>query len=700
MKMRLLLVLAFAVLSCSSNSSNVPSYSTAIQEAQDAAYEVTRAGGTSVGIALVTRDRVVLASGYGMADVANSVPATANTMFPIGSVSKMFAAVAVMQLVDQGLVDLEKPLVQYLPSFKMADARYDKITVKMLLNHTSGIAGTRYTSAETTVAVPGYAEAVLASLADQRLKADPGAFAVYCNDGWTLVDPLVAAVGKMSYVDWVKQKIFAPLGMTNSTFSLAPLPDGSYAKAYKSGVAWPQEYINVDAAGGIYSTPADMAAFVRMFLNEGMSAGGTRVLSKESVQKMGVDQTIGTFNPVPNKGFAYGLGWDSVIDSGLGQAGVKGWTKNGGTFFYGAQILVAPEEGLAAVALGPAGGGYAPLAITQRVLMRALAETGRVASFPQPLPARAAPATSAPAGLLASVEGVYANYAHVYQLKAESDGTLSMRILTADGFPSAAASVLRYRTDGWFSSDATPLISFSVVSGGTNQYLAVRAPGGDHSYLDTQAYAQKVTGRGAPLSTAWNGRLGKKWLVVNEPPDGIPFMVGEDPRFGLKTLTDLPGVLFALPALPPINMGWQAQVVDASANDQTAGMMLLIPGLQGTDMDSLDVVLRGGEEWLRWGGYLHRPLETVPVLPAATTSPVAIGSSEGYAEWRSVRLKGSTVQISISGASAWRLYDKDFTTLASGGASGQPVVPSGAVTDFAYLMLFGNAGDSVTVTVP
>jgi CubicO group peptidase (beta-lactamase class C family) len=240
MKMRILLVLAFAVLSCSSNSSNVPSYSTAIQEAQDAAYEVTRAGGTSVGIALVARDRVVLASGYGMADVANSVPATANTMFPIGSVSKMFAAVAVMQLVDQGLVDLEKPLIQYLPSFKMADARYDKITVKMLLNHTSGIAGTRYTSAETTVAVPGYAEAVLASLADQRLKADPGAFAVYCNDGWTLVDPLVAAVGKISYVDWVKQKIFAPLGMTNSTFSLAPLPDGSYAKAYKSGVAWSQ----------------------------------------------------------------------------------------------------------------------------------------------------------------------------------------------------------------------------------------------------------------------------------------------------------------------------------------------------------------------------------------------------------------------------------------------------------------------------
>ena len=82
--------------------------------------------------------------------------------------------------------------------------------------------------------------------------------------------------------------------------------------------------------------------------------------------------------------------------------------------------------------------------------------------------------------------------------------------------------------------------------------------------------------------------------MVNEHPDGLPFLVGEDPRFGLMTLPGLPGVLFALPALPPMSMAWQAQAVDASASDQTAGMMLLIPGLQGTDMNDLDVVVRGG----------------------------------------------------------------------------------------------------------
>lgn len=116
-------MLAFALLSCSCNTTSLRSYSAAIHEAQDAAYEVLSQGGTSVGIALVTRDKVVLAGGYGMADIASSASVTADTMFPIGSVSKMFAAVAIMQLVDRGLVDLDKPLVNYLPSFRMVDPR-------------------------------------------------------------------------------------------------------------------------------------------------------------------------------------------------------------------------------------------------------------------------------------------------------------------------------------------------------------------------------------------------------------------------------------------------------------------------------------------------------------------------------------------------------------------------------------------------
>jgi hypothetical protein len=127
--------------------------------------------------------------------------------------------------------------------------------------------------------------------------------------------------------------------------------------------------------------------------------------------------------------------------------------------------------------------------------------------------------------------------------------------------------------------------------------------------------------------------------------------------------------------------------------------MLRIPGIASTDMNTLDVLVRGTEEWLRWGGYYHRPLEKVPVLPAAAVTAVAIGP-EGYAEWRSVRLGKSPVSITISGARAWRLYTDRFKALSSGGASGQPELPSATEPELAYLMLFGDAGSSVTVSLP
>jgi hypothetical protein len=328
------------------------------------------------------------------------------------------------------------------------------------------------------------------------------------------------------------------------------------------------------------------------------------------------------------------------------------------------------------------------------VLQRALVEKGRLAAFPKPLPARAAPVAAAPDGLLASVAGTYANYDHVFQLRAEADGSLSMLTLSNGAF--VAPNVLQYRSDGWFTSDAAPLTSFSVVSGGANQYLAARVASGDKSYVDTMAFAQKVTDRGAALASGWSGRLQRQWLVVNEHPDALPFLMNEDPRFRLMTLADAPGVLVAIPALPPMNMGWQAQVVDGSASDTTASMMLLIPGLQGTDLDDLDVVVRDGEEWLRWGGYLHRPLETVVALPAAAASTVVIGA-EGFAEWRSIACGTGSAAVAITGASAWRLYDATFQPLGSGGDGGQAALPTDA--GLVYLMLQGDAGGSVSVTV-
>lgn len=120
-------------------------------------------------------------------------------MYGIGSVSKVFAAMAAMKLVDQGKIDLDAPLVQYLPDFRMAAPEYPQITVRMLLNHSAGFAGTDYRNGFTNAPVPGYAAQVQQALATQRLKHQPGEMAVYCNDCFTMIEPLVAAVSGQPY---------------------------------------------------------------------------------------------------------------------------------------------------------------------------------------------------------------------------------------------------------------------------------------------------------------------------------------------------------------------------------------------------------------------------------------------------------------------------------------------------------------------
>ena len=683
--------LASPVLLAACAHTSTPNYEAARQEAQTAAQEVLRLGSaTALGFALVSAERMVWADSYGYADLPTQQAPSATTMFGIGSTSKMFATVAVMQLVEQGRVELDAPLLRYLPTFRMLDARYTAITVRMLLNHSSGFPGTIYRSIFTTRPASGYAEQVLAALAQERLKAAPGYMSVYCNDGFTLIELLVREVTGKRYADYVQSAILDPLGMKHSAFTGEPFAPGSYATVYRAGVAQPQEFVGAQASGGLYTNPTDMAAFARIFLNGG-ALGSTRILSAASLQTMTVDQTLGTFNPAKSMAWSYGLGWDSVHEAGLQAVGVQAWTKGGDSNFYGAELIVAPDDGLAVMVMGTQGAGFNHNVLAQRVLLRALAEKGRIATFPAPLAPLASPVATVPVGISEAVEGVYATYASVAQVRKDSDGSLITLRLGPDGFGPGIAP-LRYRSDGWFTADSTPLSSYRAVREGTRQYLVQRAAAGVGHYLEQQAYMERVQAPGTPLSAAWGKRVGSSWLLVNESPDSHVDQILGTRRFSLVAIPELPGLVIA----------WQSGdtpapiVLDPTASDTTARMMLVIPAMNGRDLNDLDVVNQGGEEWLRWGDSLHRPQATVPLLHANASSTVSIGA-EGFAEWRSVQAGAAPVQITLSGASAWRLYDPDFHCIASGTASGQTSLPAGA--GLAYLLLFGAANTSATVTL-
>jgi hypothetical protein len=441
-----------------------------------------------------------------------------------------------------------------------------------------------------------------------------------------------------------------------------------------------------------------------MFLSGGR-VGTTRILSAASVAEMAKDQTIGSFDPIHNDSLAYGLGWDSVSQPGLAAVGFDGWAKGGDSSDYHAALVVSPQAQLGIVVLTSGPGSPPPIVVAERVLLRALDENGRIAAFPSPLLPVVPPVAPVPDGLLAAIAGEYAQGSLIVQLQPQPDGSLLVSLRSDAGWtPTPPGSPLKYRSDGWFASDQDPLKAFKVVDadllGVPTQYILYRAPAGYGHYLNFIVFAERVRRRPGNLSAAWRDRLSSTWLVVNENPDELAWN-GMDPRLRLATVPNLDGLIAVrppadVPALAATAGYINAHIVDASASDTVATMMLIIPQDVGRDLEDLDIVERDGAEWTRYGSYMHQPLASVPVLPRGATEVVTIGP-ESYAEWRAVASDVTPIQVTITTTGAWHLCDPAFTTVANGKGNAVTSLPAGS--GLGYLTLFGDPGQTITVAV-
>ncbi len=678
-----LLALAVLLLAAFAPASQAASrYPDTIRYGQRAALATLKdSGASSISLALVAGNRVVWRKTYGYADVAARRAPGRDTMYGIGSVSKVIASAAVMRLVDEGKVDLDAPVVRYVPGFRMLSPGYADITVRMLLDHSSGLPGTTFANWSAAEYYPGYQQQVLDSLAGQWLKATPGAWSVYCNDGFTLAELVVQSVTGQSYAEYVESAVFAPLGMRHSTFPMQPFAEGAYAYSYgPDGEVRPREAVNLLASGGVYSTPSDMARLARMLMNRG-ELNGVRVLSRQAVAEMGRDQTVGTFDPSPSRILRFGLGWDTVKEPALGRAGVTAWAKNGGSDQYGASFVVAPRARLAIIVSGsPVVTGHLD-ALSRKVLLRALKEQKTISRLPRRAPTAAPAPMRATAARLEAMTGYWASMSTVTRITRTPGRPQLLTIATlADGVL-VETGHLRLRVDGRFHSGGQAT-GFKVVRAGNRTYLDAAFAGLDGYSSTRLLYQQKLAAR-APLSAAWTNRDGKAWLVVNEQPDSANYD-SASPTLRMTSVPGLPGYV----ATSPYGDGWY--IDDATRSDEVAQLFLQIPGNCGRDQEDLFVVPRAGEEWASWGAGLFRPLETVNAL-ADGANTVSIGP-DGYAEWRAVE---DAATLHIGGATAWYLYDGDFKKLAKGGgAEADVAAPAGA-----YLVVFGAASAGVSVEV-
>ena len=161
-----------------------------LSPAQQAAAATQLYGGsTSISWALFDEGEITMS---GTLD-AGGMPSDSMPLYGVGSVSKVYTAAAAMSLVQEGRLDLDEPVVTYLPEFTMADARFRDITMRMLLNHSSGLmyAGMRdaflFDDPQNSTAV----DSLLEELSTQRLIAEPGAYSVYNNTGFTLAQLVI-----------------------------------------------------------------------------------------------------------------------------------------------------------------------------------------------------------------------------------------------------------------------------------------------------------------------------------------------------------------------------------------------------------------------------------------------------------------------------------------------------------------------------
>ncbi|MBR4224604.1 MAG: beta-lactamase family protein, partial [Oscillospiraceae bacterium] len=252
----------------------------------------------------------------------------------IGSVSKMFATTAALQLYEQGKLDIDAPVTDYVPEFTMQDERYKDITVRMLMDHTSGMMGTTYDQSflygDNDM---GFHDRFLEYLSHDRLKDEPGMFASYCNDGFTLLEHVVEHVSGESFTDYVREHICSPLGMDHTGSPVDMFGRDDHVRVKSDGTDFAADYCMTIGSGGILSTVSDLDRFGSSFFT-----GNETILSEESKRAMLV--------PVSREMYEShnGLGWDDAYYEDYDAAGVTVMSKGGATQHQYASLMIAPDE--------------------------------------------------------------------------------------------------------------------------------------------------------------------------------------------------------------------------------------------------------------------------------------------------------------------------------------------------------------------
>ncbi|MGE7624707.1 serine hydrolase domain-containing protein [Viridibacillus sp. NPDC096237] len=295
--------------------------------------ELERQNIPGASITIVKGDKVQYVKGYGISG-PNEKEMTPQTPVVLGSVSKSFTALAIMQLVDQGMIQLDNPVQQYIPWFRLADEEASKeITIRHLLNHTSGIS--EYDGQRVISEGDQSLKELVESLKGLRLEKRVGESYQYSNLNYAILGLVIEEVTKTPYTEYISRNIFKPLQMENSYADPKEDKNNTIATGYQTifGFKIPTEQLNHEANvphGYLISSAEDMANYMIAILNKGQFKG-ENILSKQRMDEMHQPSSF-----IENHTY-YAMGWEVENDV----ITHNGWTENTYT-----RVLLDEEYGI------------------------------------------------------------------------------------------------------------------------------------------------------------------------------------------------------------------------------------------------------------------------------------------------------------------------------------------------------------------
>jgi CubicO group peptidase (beta-lactamase class C family) len=316
------------------------------------------------GVALgVLRDGNTTIRGFGVTSVDDPRPVTADTIFPLASISKTVTATTMMRLVEQGKVDLRAPVRTYLPDFRVQDdAASRDVTIVQLLTHTSGWEGqlSAVERGDETLA------RFVAELSTNMQLASPGTAWSYNNAGFGVAGRVIEVVTGMSFSDAVSDLVFKPLGLSRAFTRVGDIVTHRFALGHRAGednavsVVRPFSLGSTLPAGGVAMSMSDLLAYARFHLGDGTSASATRVLGRATLEQMRTAQLHKQ---------AYdddmGIGWH------LRTVGDTRTAAHGGTFAGHILLLeLVPEKNFAIAILTNAGNGWRLIQDVERAALQ------------------------------------------------------------------------------------------------------------------------------------------------------------------------------------------------------------------------------------------------------------------------------------------------------------------------------------------